>query len=160
MDELAQILLKDTVWLSHAELELIAMDVSHLNDCFYCSQSHGEITIIYFGDNRQLVENVRKDYKSAAISDILKALLGIVAEVQQGGKFVTPKDIDVVRSHGATDRDIHDTVLIAAAFCLFNRYVDGLDTLVPTDMKLYAQRAKQVAEHGYGPHIYVTKQPV
>jgi len=159
LGELAQVLLKDTIGLSPAERELIAMYVSHLNDCFYCDHSHGEIAMIYFGDNRQLVEDVRNDYKSAAISDKLKALLGVAAKVQQGGKFVTPEDIDLARSHGATDRDIHDTVLIAAAFCLFNRYVDGLDTLVPTDMKSYAQRAKQVAEHGYGPHIFAAPQP-
>jgi hypothetical protein len=58
---------------------------------------------------------------------------------------------------GATDRDIHDTVLIAAAFCMFNRYVDGLATTAPTDMDSYPLRAQQVAENGYGSHIY--KQP-
>ena len=53
------------------------------------------------------------------------------------------------RSEGATDREIHDTVLIAAAFCMFNRYVDGLAAWTPTDPEVYRQRARLTAEHGY-----------
>jgi len=86
--------------------------------------------------------------------------LNIAGKVQKGGKHVTEDDIARAKQQGATDKDIHDTVLIAAAFCLFNRYVDGLGATTPTDLSTYPPRAKQVAEGGYGSHIYSTKQPV
>jgi uncharacterized peroxidase-related enzyme len=135
------------------------MYVSYLNDCFYCHHSHGEIACIYLGGDRELVEQVRKDYTQAAISDKLKSLLAIATKVQQGGKFVTAEDITNAKENGADDKDIHDTVLIAAAFCMFNRYVDGLATTTPTDMSSYPLRAQQVADNGYGSHVYLSKQP-
>jgi uncharacterized peroxidase-related enzyme len=159
MGELAEILLRSTVGLTPAERELIGMYVSYLNDCFYCHHSHGEIACIYLNGNRDLVEQVRKDYNHAPISDKLKSLLSVAAKVQQGGKAVTAEDIEKAKRNGASDMDIHDTVLIAAAFCMFNRYVDGLATLTPTDMASYPLRAKQVADNGYGSHIYLSKQP-
>ena len=154
LGELAEILLRDTNGLSRAERELIAMYVSHLNDCFYCDNSHGEIAVIYLNNDRQLVDEVRKNYHNANISNKLKALLGIAAKIQKGGKFVVSDDIEYAKENGATDLDIHDTVLIAAMFCMFNRYVDGLATTTPTDLSTYPARAAQIVEHGYGSHIY------
>ena len=158
LNEFAEILLRDNEELSRAERELIASFVSYRNDCFYCHQSHGEIACLYLDGNRDLVEQVKKDYLNADISDLLKALLGIAAKVQQSGKAVTPADVENARRYGATDRQIHDTVLIAAAFCMFNRYVDGLATTAPTDMSSYPVRAKQIVENGYGSHVYSLKQ--
>jgi len=160
MGALANALLKDTVGLTPAERELIATHVSYLNDCFYCHNSHGEIACIYLDGDRELVDEVRKDYQNAAISDKLKSLLNIAAKVQKGGKYVTEEDVERAKKQGATDKDIHDTVLIAAAFCMFNRYVDGLAANTPTDLSTYPPRAKQVAENGYGNHIFSLKQPV
>jgi uncharacterized peroxidase-related enzyme len=159
MSELAEILLRSDKGMTRAERELIGMYVSYLNDCFYCHHSHGEIACIYLGNDRELVEQIRIDYTKASITEKLKSLLAIAAKVQQGGKFVTTDDIEKAKENGADDKDIHDTVLIAAAFCMFNRYVDGLATYTPTDMSSYPLRAKQVAENGYGSHIYTTKQP-
>lgn len=159
LSELAEVLLRDTNGLTRVERELIGTYVSYLNDCFYCHHSHGEIACIYLNGDRNLVEQVRKDYTKAAISDKLKSLLAVAAKVQQGGKAVTAEDIENAKQQGATDRDIHDTVLIAAAFCMFNRYVDGLATTTPTDMSSYPLRAGQVAKNGYGSHIYSLQQP-
>ena len=149
LGELTNILLRDTEGLSPAERELIATYVSYLNDCFYCHHSHGEIACIYLDGNSQLVEQVRKDFNKAAISEKLKSLLAIAAKVQQGGKFVTETHIEKAKQNGATDRDIHDTILIAAAFCMFNRYVDGLGTSLPVDASYYRQSAQHIVEHGY-----------
>ena len=160
LGELANILLRDTDGLSRAERELIATHVSYLNDCFYCHHSHGEIAICYLDGNRDLVDQVRKDYREAAISDKLKALLNIAGKVQKSGKAVLPEDVEGARAAGASDKDIHDTVLIAAAFCLFNRYVDGLGATTPTDLSTYPPRARQIAEKGYGNHIFSNPQPV
>lgn len=159
MGVLAEILLRSNDGLAPADRELIGMYVSYLNDCFYCSHSHGAIACIYLGGDNDLVEQVRKDYSKAPITDKLKALLAIAAKVQQGGKFVTTADIYLAKEKGATDKDIHDTVLIAAAFCMFNRYVDGLATTIPTDMDSYPLRAKQIVNNGYGNHVFTTKQP-
>ena len=73
----------------------------------------------------------------------------IAGKVQQDGKLVTSADVDAARREGATDIEIHDTVLIAAAFCMYNRYVDGLGTWQPTDPEVYAQMGKHLAEQGY-----------
>jgi len=159
MGVLAEILLRSNEGLTRAERELIGMYVSYLNDCFYCNHSHGEIACIYLGGDRELVEQVRKDYTKAPISEKLKSLLAVAEKVQQGGKYVTAEDIAKAKENGASDNDIHDTVLIAAAFCMFNRYVDGLATTTPTDMSTYPLRARQVAEKGYGSHVFQEKQP-
>ncbi|MEP7142717.1 MAG: peroxidase-related enzyme [Ferruginibacter sp.] len=159
MGDLANILLRDTDGLSMADRELIAAHVSYLNNCFYCQQSHGAIAVCYLGGNTELVEQVKKDYEHAGIPDKLKALLAIAGSVQKGGKHVTPEQIEYAKGLGATDKDIHDTVLIAAAFCMFNRYVDGLAATTPTDLSTYPPRAKQIAENGYGTHIFTNKQP-
>lgn len=159
MGDLANTLLKDTEGLSPAERELIATHVSYLNDCFYCHHSHGAIACQYLGGNEELVDKVRTDYRNAPVSDKLKALLTIAASVQKGGKHVTPEQVAAARAEGATDRDIHDTVLIAAAFCMFNRYVDGLGATTPSDLSTYPARAKQIVEKGYGSHIFSSPQP-
>ena len=160
LGELANLLLRSDEGLSMADRELIAAHVSYLNDCFYCQQSHGAIAICYLNGNNELVEQVKKDYTYADISDKLKALLAIAGSVQKGGKYVTPEQVEIAKNFGATDKDIHDTVLIAAAFCMFNRYVDGLAANTPTDLSTYPLRAKQIAEKGYGNYIFLSKQPL
>ncbi|MFI5153618.1 MAG: carboxymuconolactone decarboxylase family protein [Chitinophagales bacterium] len=147
---LAEVLLRSDKGLTPAERELIATHVSYLNDCFYCHHSHGEIAVRYLDGDRELVNKVRDNYQQAPISDKLKSLLQIAAKVQQSGKSVTSADIENARQQGATDLDIHDTVLIAAAFCMFNRYVDGLGSVAPQDLSTYPPRARQVVERGYG----------
>jgi hypothetical protein len=57
--------------------------------------------------------------------------------------------VEAARAEGATDLEIHDTVLIAAAFCMFNRYVDGLGTLAPTDPSVYDRTAERIVSVGY-----------
>ncbi|HVX50522.1 MAG TPA: peroxidase-related enzyme [Chitinophagaceae bacterium] len=161
LSDLAQVLLHDEDnTLTRAERELIATYVSYLNDCFYCHNSHGALACVYLDGNNSIVEQVRRDYNAAPVSGKLKALLNIAGKVQKGGKYVTAGDIVKAREEGATDKEIHDTVLIAAAFCLYNRYVDGLGAITPTDLSSYPLRAKQVAERGYGSHIYSSPQPI
>jgi uncharacterized peroxidase-related enzyme len=157
---LAEILLRDDTGMSRSDRELIATYVSHLNDCFYCNHSHGAIVTCYLNGDQELVNAVRRDYKTAPISEKLKSLLQIAGKVQQSGKAVLPEDIENAKQQGATDRDIHDTVLIAAAFCLFNRYVDGLASIAPQDLSSYPLRAQQIVDNGYGNHIFLKPQPI
>ena len=148
MRELAQILLYGPSSLSRGERELIAAYVSELNDCRFCRASHSAAAAHHLGD-ASLVERVIADFKTAPISPKLKALLVIAQKVQQDGKLVTQLEIRAARAAGATDLEIHDTVLIAAAFCMFARYVDGLDTWQPDDPEVYAQIGKRLADEGY-----------
>jgi len=120
MGELANLLLRTNEGLSMAEREMIAAHVSYLNDCFYCHQSHGAIAVCYLDGDESLVDHVKKDYEQADISEKLKSLLSIASGVQKGGKYVTEDQIEKAKNLGATDKDIHDTVLIAAMFCMFN----------------------------------------
>ena len=150
LNELAEILLHDdNNTLTRGERELIGAYVSSQNDCFFCQNVHSAMAQHYFECDMQLIDDIKKNYQSTPISDKLKALLSIAGSVQKGGKFVTAEQVEQAKSLGATDKEIHDTVLIAAAFCMFNRYVDGLNTWAPQDMQVYLDRAKLRAEEGY-----------
>jgi uncharacterized peroxidase-related enzyme len=128
---------------------MIATYVSSKNDCYFCQTIHGAVAAHHLGGDEGLVLSVKLDFEHAAVSEKLKALLAIAGAVQQGGKSVTAEHIARARLHGATDKEIHDTVLIAAAFCMYNRYVDGLATWAPTDPEVYRQNGKRLAEEGY-----------
>ena len=149
LNELVNVLLRGESSLSRGEREMIATHVSWRNDCFFCQTIHGAVAAAQLGHDEVLVQKVKTDWPSAAISPRLKALLNIAGKVQLGGKHVTAEDIATARAEGATDLEIHDTVLIAAVFCMCNRYVDGLDTWAPQDPAIYRARAAQIVEHGY-----------
>jgi len=152
LSDLAQALLTGPHTLSPAERELIATHVSWLNGCHYCYSCHGSTAAQHMGGrdtDYELTCRVRDDFESAAVSPKLKALLNIAGQVQLGGKHVLAQDVERARREGATDREIHDTVLIAAAFCMYNRYVDGLATWQPQDPAVYVEIGKQTARQGY-----------
>jgi uncharacterized peroxidase-related enzyme len=148
MRELAHILLHEPSSLTPGERELIATYVSSQNNCHFCQSSHGAAAACLLGD-AAVVEQVKTNFLAAPVSAKLKALLIIAGKVQQDGKLVTAADVEAARRLGATDLEIHDTVLIAAAFSMYNRYVDGLGTWQPRDPELYAQMGKHLADGGY-----------
>lgn len=147
--ELAQVLLRGESPLSEAERELIAAYVSRRNNCMFCMSSHAAAARCLYGDEKIVVDEVLQNVTQAHISDKMKALLNIAGKVQILGKEVTPEDVEAARNAGANDRDIHDTVLIAATFSMFNRYVDGLASYTPTDPVEYAEMGKRMVEKGY-----------
>jgi uncharacterized peroxidase-related enzyme len=150
LNELAEVLLRDdNNSLSRGERELIGTYVSSLNDCFFCQNVHGSLAQHYLECDMPYIDAIKANPAATMLSDKLKALLGIAASVQKGGKSVTPGQIEKAKALGATDREIHDTVLIAAAFCMYNRYVDGLGTWAPQDRQFYVDRAPRRAVEGY-----------
>ncbi len=157
LNELVEVLLHQPNTLTAGERELIATYVSSQNDCYYCQTIHGAIASANLNNegargekaSEDLVLKVKGDFQRADISEKLKALLVIAGQVQKGGKNVTAEAVETARSLGATDLEIHDTILIAAAFCMYNRYVDGLATWQPEDEALYRERGKRVASEGY-----------
>jgi uncharacterized peroxidase-related enzyme len=149
LSELAEVLLRGPSTLTTGERELIAAYVSALNDCEYCASSHSACAAAQLPDGMELVEHVRADPSTAAVSAKLKALLQIASAVRDSGRAVTTELVAQARAAGATDIEIHDAVLIAAAFCMFNRYVDGLATVTPDDPAAYAAGAQRLVRHGY-----------
>jgi uncharacterized peroxidase-related enzyme len=148
MRELADVLLHQPNSLAPGERELIAAHVSSRNHCHFCYSSHAAVASSHLGD-ASVVEKVIADPATAPVSPKLKALLSIAGKVQQDGKLVTEADVEAARKVGATDVEIHDTVLIAAAFSMYNRYVDGLGTWQPDNPAIYEQMGQRLAEDGY-----------
>jgi len=146
--DLAQELLRGESPLSTAERELIAAYVSKRNDCLFCMSSHAAAARCLYESDEELVDEVLADLTSARISSKMKALLHIAGKVQILGKEVTSEDINLAKQQGASDKELHDTVLIAAAFCMFNRYVDGLASFTPTDPESYKEMGKHMVK-GY-----------
>lgn len=149
LNELADVLLRGPSTLTRGERELIAAYVSSLNECHFCASSHSAFAAAQLPEGMALVSQVRADVQTAPVSAKVKALLGIAAAVQEGGLKVTAQHMEAAREAGATDIEIHDCVLIAAAFCMFNRYVDGLGTFAPQDPALYAAIVPMIVEGGY-----------
>jgi uncharacterized peroxidase-related enzyme len=139
--------------LSEAERELIAAYVSNRNECTFCMSSHAAAARFLYKDAGQTVDLVLNDYRNAPISEKLKALLTIAGKVQSDARAVLDEDVALAHSHGAVDRDIHDTVLIAATFCMFNRYVDGLATITPpaNDLDTWNTMGERMGTFGYVP---------
>lgn len=158
LSNLAHTLLHGPSGLTPGERELIASHVSKLNDCEFCHQSHSASANEHLGDNGDAVACMVENVDETPVSDKMKALLKLAGKVQQSGKAVSEADIELARQNGATDEDIHDAVLIAAAFCMYNRYVDGLGTNLPDSVDEYPDMGKRLAKKGYKyPPLFLRK---
>lgn len=149
LNELAEILLRGPSTLTSAEREMIASYVSYQNECHFCHSSHGAAAAHHLDGNLDLLDDIKKSFQKTEISPKLRKLLAIAKKVQILGNKVTAEDIEEAKNEGATDREIHDTVLIAAAFCMYNRYVDGLGTWAPEEKEAYDESGKMLANEGY-----------
>jgi uncharacterized peroxidase-related enzyme len=150
LNELAEkLLVRETPTFSKAERETIAAYVSYLNHCVFCSESHAAVADFHWkkpGFSKEVWENL----DNAPVSDRLRALLRIAAKVQKAAGTVTKEDVHQALQLGAGEHDVHDTVLIAAAFCMYNRYVDGLGTFAPPrGDRAYLEMGKMLGEGGY-----------
>ena len=146
--ELTQVLLRGPSTLTEGERELIASLVSHRNACRFCATAHTAAAELLLGES-ETVEAVKRDPEHAPVSPKMRALLRIAAQVQRSGRLVTAEDVAAARAEGATDVEIHDAVLIAALFCLYNRYVDGLASFTPDDPQYYRTLADRIVHRGY-----------
>ena len=149
--ELAQVLLRGPSPLTEAEREMIAAYVSSRNNCNFCMKSHAAAARCLMGDDQSKMDDVLKGQKQS-VSMKMDALLNISGKVQESGKMVMQEDVDAARNAGAGDMEIHDTVLIAATFSMFNRYVDGLNSFTPENDEDYVEMGKRMVERGYKMH--------
>ncbi len=149
LSNLAHTILKGPSPLTSGERELIASYVSYLNNCEFCHKSHSASANEHLGDNGNAVACIIKDPSTAPVSEKMKCLLKIAGKVQISGRQVTVDLINEANKSGATDEEIHDTVLVAAAFCMYNRYVDGMHTNLPESDEDYKDMGKRLANKGY-----------
>ncbi|MCR8556708.1 peroxidase-related enzyme [Mucilaginibacter sp. BJC16-A38] len=148
--DLAETLLRGPSSLTSGEREIIAASVSWWNQCHFCHTSHAAAAAAHLDSGLNLINDIKAGLPNTEVSDKLRALLNIAHQVQRAGKNVTDADVAAAREQGATDSEIHDTVLIAAAFCMFNRYVDGLGTWSPQPNEAYKEMGERMAFVGYG----------
>lgn len=147
--ELTQILLRGPSTLTEAERELIATAVSSKNECLFCTTSHTVVVDAYLGESTTC-QQVKENFETAPVSPKIKALIAIALQVQQSGRAVTGENVELAKQNGATDLEIHDTVLIAALFCMYNRYVDGLGTTMPgNNSNYFPDLATRLTTTGY-----------
>jgi uncharacterized peroxidase-related enzyme len=145
--ELTQILLCRPSTLTEGERELVATIVSSRNQCKFCTAVHTAASNLLLGESKTS-EKVKQNIVTSPVSEKMKSLFIIASEVQQNGKKVTNESIQKAKDEGATDIEIHDTVLIAALFCLYNRYVDGLAAVTPVQPEFYNNLGNRLKEHG------------
>jgi len=150
LTDLAEVLLRGPSSLTSGEREIIAASVSYWNKCHFCHTSHAAAAAAHLNSGLSLIDDIKAGLPNTPVSDKLRTLLHIAHQVQGNGKNVTEADIEAARAEGATDIEIHDTVLIAAAFCMYNRYVDGLGTWAPAPNEAYAEMGERMAHVGYG----------
>jgi len=146
--ELTQFLLRGENTLTEGERELIATVVSNGNQCRFCATAHTAAADVLLGEH-ETSRRVKENINTAPVSDKMKALLTIAFMTRESGKSVTAEAVAAAKAAGATDTEIHDTVLIAALFCLYNRYVDGLATVTPDDPGFYKALGERLKNHGY-----------
>ena len=147
--QLTHLLLRGESTLSEGERELIATIVSNGNECRFCTAAHTAAANQYL--DPVVAEKVKSDLDAAPVSPKMKALLVIARAAGKNGRLVTPEMVEAARVAGATDRELHDTVLIAALFSLYNRYVDGLATVTPADPAFYDRLGHILKDKGYLP---------
>ncbi|WPU96376.1 peroxidase-related enzyme [Mucilaginibacter sabulilitoris] len=159
--QLTQILLRGESTLTEGERELIATVVSHGNQCKFCTAAHTAAADAFLGE-QETAEKVKNDPEHAPVSEKMKHLLEIARKVQADARQVSAELVGKAREAGATDLEIHDTVLIASLFCLYNKYVDGLASVTPTEPAFYNRLAGILKASGYlpSPNRYATLNEV
>jgi uncharacterized peroxidase-related enzyme len=139
--------------ISRHERELLATAVSAGNDCYFCMDSHGAFATALMEQSgvtdRLPLVDVAKDGASAGFDPKMEALLHIARTVGRDALELTAADVAAARGAGATDADVQLAVLIASAFSMYNRLVDGFRARTAPTPEAYQERAGAIAEFGY-----------
>ena len=136
-----------------AEREMLATAVSAANDCFFCMDSHAAhatalLEVTGRTDLEPLLETVKVG-SSEGFDDKMRALLHIARTVQREPRRLSAADVATAHAAGATDADVQLAVLIAAAFSMYNRMVEGFRARTPPTTEMYGDRAAEIAANGY-----------
>jgi uncharacterized peroxidase-related enzyme len=139
--------------ISRGEREMLATAVSAENDCFYCMDSHGAFATAVFERSgatglEALIDGIKLG-SSDGVDEKMQALLHIARVVRRDSRELTASDVAAAKTAGASDADVQLAVLIASAFSMYNRMVDGFRAKTPPTAEAYRARAAEIAEHGY-----------
>jgi uncharacterized peroxidase-related enzyme len=141
--------------LARAQRELIATAVSAANDCFFCMDSHGEHAAALLrragATEAQPLVDAAKLGSFSRFEPRMRALLHVAQTVARAPLELTAGDVEAARDAGASDGDVQLAILIAAAFAMYNRMVDGVRARTAPSPAAYAARAEEIAERGYAP---------
>lgn len=140
--------------ISRAEREMLATAVSAANDCFFCMDSHAAHANALLEragatELMPLLDGIKLG-SSEGLDARMCALLHIARTVQRAPRELVAADVAAARSAGATDADVQLAVLIAAAFSMYNRMVEGFRARTAPSTEAYRERAAEIAAHGYG----------
>jgi uncharacterized peroxidase-related enzyme len=139
--------------ISRHQREMLATAVSAANDCFYCMDSHGAFASALLERNAAqellpLVDEIKLG-SSDGFDPKMQALLHVARTVRREPRELTRADVTAALDAGASDQDVQLAVLIAAAFSMYNRIVEGFRARTPPTAEVYRERAEQIADHGY-----------
>ena len=115
--------------LSNAERELLAVVVSGLNRCTYCTVSHGAALRHHTGDP-VTADLVAVNWRQADLSRREAALAAYAAKLTTAPAEVTPEDLEPLRQAGLDDHAILEAVQVVGMFNLTNRVATAIG-LVP-----------------------------
>jgi uncharacterized peroxidase-related enzyme len=136
-----------------AEREMLATATSAANDCFYCMDSHGAFATALLettgaAERVPLIDGIKLG-SSDGLDDKMQALLHIARTVRREPRDLTAADVAAAHAAGASDADVQLAVLIASAFSMYNRIVEGFRARTPPVAEVYRERASEIAAHGY-----------
>ena len=139
--------------ISRGEREMLATAVSAANDCFYCMDSHGAFATAVLERNGgagliPLIDEIKQG-SSNGLGEKMQALLHIARTVRREPRQLTAADVEAAKAVGASDADVQLAVLIASAFSMYNRIVEGFRAKTPPTPEAFRARAAEIAEHGY-----------
>jgi uncharacterized peroxidase-related enzyme len=139
--------------ISRGEREMLAMAVSARNDCFFCMDSHAAhaTAVMELAGSTEYVD-LLDGLKTGSIEGVgpkMQALLDIAGTVQANARDLSRDQVEAACAAGATDADVQLAVLIASAFSMYNRMVDGLRARTAPSVEAYRPRAIEIAERGY-----------
>ena len=139
--------------ITRPQREMLACAVSAANDCFYCMDSHGAFATALLersgaGEMVPLIDTIKQG-SSDGFDEKMRCLLHIARTVRGDARDLTARDVAAAHSAGASEADVQLAILIASAFSMYNRIVEGFRAKTPPTAEAYRARAQEIAAHGY-----------
>jgi uncharacterized peroxidase-related enzyme len=128
------------------ERELMAAAVASWNACPFCVGAHGAVAVT--GIDRDIVNAVVSDYRSAPVSDRLRAALVFLEKLTRTPDDVTADDARTALDAGISVDELRDAAAVASIFNIIARYANALDFDIPTTEE-FDKAAEMLLKRGY-----------
>jgi uncharacterized peroxidase-related enzyme len=130
------------------ERELFATFASHCNDCTFCTGAHKAVAIRALGED--VVNGVIRDYRTANVSEPMRAVLGFLERLANDPQAIGPDDVKNVLAKGVSVDALRNAIQISEGFAIINRVADALGFEVPP-ASVFAKEAEFLLKRGYKP---------